>query len=781
MTYFGLTQATADWLLGKPGVLDELHRLLADADTVRHLSAVEFVEGPMRLAASDDSSVVVMWHVDYLSGTGDEDWGFCKIAGDLNIFRRSDISREVFERCLYVINQRLQGFFIDGAFIHRSHGTGAHTCLAGRGSEARHDSIGYAERDVAAGSGAVHSLVCVGPEHSIAELAVRAAEAGGGLLALVASASAQLDPGRKRQVAPPEMLPGLRSALAAYFDAAYETEYGAVSVATGSFSIANRDSYRSVGWTYADWMSPGSSLSPIQRRLVESDALDRHPIRIVGPGGSGKTLLMQLLALRQLQRAKDQGRAVRLLYLVHNMKMAEAVQHRFSVLQGLSTDFLDHDRALSIQTLSEYGRRELGLEETQIIDPDAQEAKEFQLSMIEQALLDSMEQHRALVDRSSLLREVRENLALLPIMTRLIMAEISTAIKGHGLTGDERRYVQSERRLSRLHGVMSPEERRVVFDVFRRYHTAVFEGFRVLDSDDVALSLLGKLRAPIWELKRRDLGFDYVFVDETQLFNENERRLLPLLTKSTSPHVPVVLALDEAQDIYGQSIAGLAALGIENVASESLASIHRSTRSIVQLAFFVIQRSTDLFGPDFPDFTGIAEFMEEDSHPLAARPTIVVMPEGMERLGRLVQKRIRALRKANLWRIAVICYADAYWPTLLETLRRTDLPLRVLENRGERLPANEPVVALSRPSFIGGQEFDAVILAGLEEGIVPPRVVDNDALAAAVEQQALREIYLGITRARYQLHVVLSGDALLSPVLAEAEKAKLLERSAVVT
>ena len=128
-----------------------------------------------------------------------------------------------------------------------------------------------------------------------------------------------------------------------------------------------------------------------------------------------------------------------------------------------------------------------------------------------------------------------------------------------------------------------------------------------------------------------------------------------------------------------------------------------------------------------------------------------------------------------------MCYAEQYWPTVLSELTGTDLPLRVLESRGERLPAEDPVVALSRPAYIGGQEFDAVILVGLEEGVYPPRVVDNDALAVAVEQQSLREIYLGVTRARYQVHVVLSSDATLSPVLAEAARAGLLVTSALAS
>jgi superfamily I DNA/RNA helicase len=303
----------------------------------------------------------------------------------------------------------------------------------------------------------------------------------------------------------------------------------------------------------------------------------------------------------------------------------------------------------------------------------------------------------------------------------------------------------------------------------------VFEYFEVLDSDDIALSLLGRLRSPLWELQRKSRGYDFVFVDEAQLFNENERRVLPLLTKK-SAYVPIVLALDEAQDIYAQSSAGLATLGIPDIANENLGSIHRSTRAIVQLAFFIIQRSTDLFGADFPDFTSIADVMEPDNHPLAVAPKIDTVSADSKNLGRFVLKRIRDLRKANLRQIAVICHADIYWDQLETELKSADLPLHVLTQRGTRLPSDQPLVVLSKPLYVGGQEFDAAILVGLEQGVVPPRIANNEALSSALEQQCVREMYLAVTRARYRVAVVMTDGAVPNSVLQEAEKAALISR-----
>src|SRR4029079_4492545 len=127
-----------------------------------------------------------------------------------------------------------------------------------------------------------------------------------------------------------------------------------------------------------------------------------------------------------------------------------------------------------------------------------------------------------------------------------------------------------------------------------------------------------------------------------------------------------------------------------------------------------------------------------------APPRIEQASEGSRSLGRAVVKRVRELRKENLWRIAVICHADAYWDGIVEELNKTNLPIVTLLERGQKLSSEGPLVAVGRPLLTGGQEFDAVILVGLEQGVVPPRVVGNDALAAAIEQQTLREIYLAI-------------------------------------
>lgn len=363
------------------------------------------------------------------------------------------------------------------------------------------------------------------------------------------------------------------------------------------------------------------------------------------------------------------------------------------------------------------------------------------------------------------MRQVAANEDLFSVFSALIVTEISNAIKGRGLTENEKGYVNAETPLSRLHGVLNTNERQIIFSCFKGYHAAVFEEYEMLDSDDIALTLAGRLRTPLWQLKRKKDGFDFICVDEAQLFNENERRIFPYLANGRVSHTPIALALDEAQDLYAFSSAGLATLGIADVEDKNLPSNHRSTREIVDLAFFVIQQTTDLFSTDFPDFKSIEEAMVSSSHPLAASPAVITCNDEQPSFGRFVVKQVQKLRASNVRQIAVVCHAETYWKEMHDAFTASGLPLHVLQQRGEKVSPDQPMVILSRPASVGGQEFDAVLAVGLEQGIVPPRIVDNVALAAAVEQQVLREMYLVVTRARYRYLALLNKSAIPNSIL----------------
>lgn len=785
MKYIAVTQSFANWLLPKTGLISTIHSALRELSASKKLTVTKeseadfyFQQNAIRISYSPSSGVCAIWHADYLSGTGGEDWGFVKWSGDCSISLMENIAREVLERCLYIINQRLQGLLLDGSTIHRVWDNGSHTVLAGRGSIAHQLSVGYFEKINGDSGFQNRSCVIVGPELAFQRLTEQAYNEGRSLNKLCAAANALVQGRTNGKIqADADAFPTLREAIRRFFVSDdQDSLFNQVQINAES-DVKASDHSRYLAYTYDEWIHPSSPLADAKRRILAGQNIDAHPLRILGPGGAGKTLLMLLLAASKVKKAERDKKNIRILYVAHSQAMADKVRERFEITleHPVPKDGGIPNGLLLVTTFAEYCRNQLGLDLQTVLDTDGDAAKEFQMSCVSEALEELARTTPTHVLSSPLLKAVFSDSSLLRLFSLLVLVEISIAIKGHGLEADKKRYVESEKGLSLLHSKLNTEERSFIFDTFLNYHRVIFEQHNCLDPDDIAISLTGRLRTPIWQLRRRHEGFDYIFVDEAQLFNENERRLFPLLTKSDNPHIPIALALDQAQATYGQASAGLSALGITGIANENLSSVHRSTESIVRLAFFIIQKSTELFGPDFPDFTKAAGLIADGNSPLAVKPAIENEQPESSGFPRFILKRVRELRKANTRQIAVICYADCYYGELETCLSSAELPFQLITERGAKLPPDQPIVSLVKPNLVGGQEFDAVILVGLESGLVPPLIADNLALSHAVEQQAIRDIYLGITRARYRVMIAISKGNLPNKLIQHAKEAGLLD------
>jgi superfamily I DNA/RNA helicase len=83
---------------------------------------------------------------------------------------------------------------------------------------------------------------------------------------------------------------------------------------------------------------------------------------------------------------------------------------------------------------------------------------------------------------------------------------------------------------------------------------------------------------------------------------------------------------------------------------------------------------------------------------------------------------------------------------------------------------------LSTPEYIGGLEFDAVVLIGVDDGRVPPtKTLDTVDSANFLTYAAHNRLYVSITRARYRVEILGAKDRGLSPLLQSAMASKALE------
>ncbi|MDP1890153.1 MAG: hypothetical protein Q8K55_04620, partial [Gemmatimonadaceae bacterium] len=162
-----------------------------------------------------------------------------------------------------------------------------------------------------------------------------------------------------------------------------------------------------------------------------------------------------------------------------------------------------------------------------------------------------------------------------------------------------------------------------------------------------------------------------------------------------------------------------------------------------------------------------------DDHPLARPPCIRFCPADST-LEALTIARVRALRSENVRTVGVIVLAEVYLGLLKQALAAASLPLHVLSERGTRMPIDQPVVALATADSVGGQEFDAVVIVGLELGVFPPNTRGDQTLQEAVEQQAWRATYLATSRARYRVEYLVNKRTNLAEMLQKARAAGLL-------
>ena len=181
-----------------------------------------------------------------------------------------------------------------------------------------------------------------------------------------------------------------------------------------------------------------------------------------------------------------------------------------------------------------------------------------------------------------------------------------------------------------------------------------------------------------------------------------------------------------------------------------------------------------MFGAEFPDFTRNARSLIDEGHPLAKPPSLRIGGTASG-LGNYIAKRAAALRRENLRSVCVVVHAEKYWDNACSAIEKvTGNPPYVLKRRGDVFGVDKPGIVLAKPEFVGGQEFDAVIAVGLEDGLVPPKV-KPDSFAESLKQRALREMYLVFTRARFRLEIVVSVNSSVTSLLEKAIQGGLLK------
>jgi hypothetical protein len=321
-------------------------------------------------------------------------------------------------------------------------------------------------------------------------------------------------------------------------------------------------------------------------------------------------------------------------------------------------------------------------------------------------------------------------------------------------------------------------DKRFVFSLYNEYQKELNQS-GVFDTDDIVLSTLGRLNTPIWRRRRLFEGFDAVVIDETHLFNFNELSVFHHIVRDV--HNPrIIFSIDRSQapgerGITTKLVREILTQSDEETADTRTSVVFRSSPGIVRLAEAVTSAGATLFTTFENPLLDTSSVISATDDELASEPVYWTCRNDAEMCGFAV-RRAEEIRKvlrcppsdvllvATTKRLVSLMAAavDAEGKQHVEILHRGDLE-RV--RQGEKYGA----YIVSHPDFVGGLEFKAVLIVGVDEGRLPPSEgVIREESKHFVDFKACNRLYVAISRARLVVELFRSAERGTSSILQHA-------------
>lgn len=294
---------------------------------------------------------------------------------------------------------------------------------------------------------------------------------------------------------------------------------------------------------------------------------------------------------------------------------------------------------------------------------------------------------------------------------------------------------------------MSREDKKVAYQIFDEYCT-LLEKADKHDKEDIYAELISETtKIPDY------IKYDYVLVDEAQDLSVVMLKFAKALSRES-----VTIAADKAQKIYSTSFSWKD-IGIDiRGRSKSLEKPFRSTRQIVELAESLLEVNralqTDLSEftePAIPERTGSKPAVISCNDPLTERDIVANLIRHFEResphytIGVLYRSWNQKKDLINWFNYKGISYEEV----------KPDKSF----DAGE-WSLSTPGVKLCTLHSSKGLEFDTVIIPMFKGDVLPLASVmqgADDAQRAELEMQERSLLYVGMTRAKYNLYITFSG------------------------
>lgn len=546
------------------------------------------------------------------------------------------------------------------------------------------------------------------------------------------------------------------------------------------------------GFMYLNYEQQLSKLTLKQRSVVENKNIV-SPIRIDGPAGTGKTASMILRSYFLLKNARAKSEPFSIVFFAHSESTKCEIESAFSLLENADS-FLSEKSSQHIvfTTLFAYCIETIRVNSSQVIEHDANDAKQSQRILIEEAF-DKVYKEKFRTFKPLLSGELCKvfDTQVTPkgVLISMLQHEFSIQIKGRtDCTIEE--YYQIPR-ISNALPVETQKDKEFVFSIFLEYQN-MLRISSVYDIDDITVQALAQWNAPIWRRERRDLGFDYIFVDEMHLFNINEQHVFHYLTKSAEQkQIPICFALDYGQAIgdRGNTNRDYIETAFGEVERNDYKTVFRCSQQITDFCAAISASGALMFQNDYRDPYDIAASgftQQEEAKCDIPRLYMYRNEEEMIKSLKGHVDRFKQETQCKNYDIALISFEDTLLiPQNVEKLSSLlGKKMYVLKNRqtsslSRGIKTDDPII-LSDPYNVNGLEFKCVILFGVDEGRLPQNTGVSDISANYIKYIAFNQLYLASSRAKYRL--VLIGNSLhgVSSCLQYALESGKLETSTQV-
>ncbi|MBY6128543.1 UvrD-helicase domain-containing protein [Qipengyuania aquimaris] len=516
------------------------------------------------------------------------------------------------------------------------------------------------------------------------------------------------------------------------------------------------------GGSLSEWYE--NKVTKQQRQFIDSPLTE--PVRLRGAAGTGKTQSIAIKVLRELQRAENEKRKLRIAVLTHSNALAHDVIAGMLFAMDPSETWRDHSHAtVWMGTLYELAKDLLQYERKGLtpLSLDGREGRQLQRMVVSEILDETIQTPKYQIStRKSLSKaflhilDERKSDAIEEILNEFAATLDAENISPNSTEAE--RYTTTNREHWQF--PFSEEDRKFILHLHEKY-VKELESQNLLSMDQVIGDLNHYLHLHEWRQLRKTKGFDVVFVDEYHYFNRAEASSLHNIfreAKTTNGKLPIFMAYDLKQGRDDVALAhgskAMMNFTATQAGASSLVELTEVFRSTPQIAEFL----RDLDGA-FPaldlegEWTPYGGFSQSGS---GEKPSLIGYETNQELVDdafKIAREQIKS-KKLSGRQVAVLCLNELLFDQYLKAGRIKDQFIPVTERsdlNGFRYAKRKCV--FSMPQYVSGLQFESVILIHVDEADFDPSNNTNGQI-----RRQISNCYVGASRTSNTLTLLYSEE-----------------------